>query len=148
VACGDIEHDCGDSYQYVLQVSDVGVVGERGYEMKMLDTFGFKVRQLRKNRGMSLREFAKKVEIDFSYLSKIETGKFPPPSDETIKRIAQVLDFDVDKLFHLAKRLDPELVQYLIDNPRLVPQLRLIMQTRGKFWYHIDGEFVEREESK
>ncbi len=45
--------------------------------------------------GISLREVARFVEVDPSFLSKILAGKRSPPSDEKIlKKLAEVLDLD------------------------------------------------------
>jgi transcriptional regulator with XRE-family HTH domain len=37
--------------------------------------FGGRVRELRRAKNLTLREVASKVDIDFTYLSKIENGK-------------------------------------------------------------------------
>jgi|GEM_PF-3194031 len=45
--------------------------------------------------GISLREVARFVEVDPSFLSKILAGKRSPPSDEKIlKKLAEVLNLD------------------------------------------------------
>jgi PAS domain S-box-containing protein len=84
-------------------------------------TFGQYLRQLRKAKGLSQRELAKKIGIDYTYLSKIEADKRPPPSEKTILALAHVLNADMDELFGLAKkipsslfkRVDPEKVKIL-----------------------------------
>ena len=38
------------------------------------------LRKVRKQRGISARQLAKKIGVDPSYLSKIETGSVPPPA--------------------------------------------------------------------
>ena len=43
--------------------------------------FGVKLRELRTKAGMTQRELAGRVTIDFTYLSKIENGVMPPPSE-------------------------------------------------------------------
>ena len=53
-------------------------------------------------RTYSLRQVAERVGIEPSYLSKIERGIFPPPSEETIVLIAQELHEDKDVLLAMA----------------------------------------------
>ena len=49
-----------------------------------LQKFGQKLKELRINRNLTLREMCKKVSYDPSNWSKIERGKIPPPSDKKI----------------------------------------------------------------
>ena len=68
-------------------------------------TFGQRLRELRKARGIALRKLAEEAGIDFTYLSKIETGAMPPPSEEAIMALASTLNVDPDELFALAKKM-------------------------------------------
>jgi transcriptional regulator with XRE-family HTH domain len=82
-------------------------------------TFGQKIRQLRKARNLTQRELADKVAarlkaedrrgFDFTYLSKIENDKTPPPSIPVIIQLARVLDGDEHELISLAGKVSPEL---------------------------------------
>ena len=45
-------------------------------------------RRRRKDRTFSLRQVAGRVGIEPAYLSKIERGQTPPPSERTIRRLA------------------------------------------------------------
>ncbi|MCL4519855.1 MAG: helix-turn-helix domain-containing protein [Thaumarchaeota archaeon] len=85
--------------------------------------FGSHLRELRKARGLSLRQLAEDAEIDFTYLSKVETNKIPPPSEEAIARLAAELGADLDELLSLAKKVDKNLHDFLVtepDAPRLL----------------------------
>ncbi|MDO8786347.1 MAG: helix-turn-helix domain-containing protein [Syntrophales bacterium] len=54
------------------------------------------VKERRINKGISLREFCKLIEVDASNWSKIERGLLAPPQDEEkLKRIGQLLDIEV-----------------------------------------------------
>src|SRR3972149_3210870 len=75
--------------------------------------FGSSLRNLRKQAGLSQRDLAEKVGIDFSYLSKIENGVMSPPSQEVILRLAEVLDADRDELLTLAGRVPFDIAQIL-----------------------------------
>ena len=62
----------------------------------MEKTFGQKIRDYRvNNTSLSLRKLAEKVGISPTYLSRIETGKEPPPSEDIIIRFAQALGIDL-----------------------------------------------------
>jgi len=73
-------------------------------------SFGEYIRDLRKKKGLTQRELAKKVEIDFTYLSKIEngirddSGKPMLPSKEKIGRLAKELGEDADEMLLLAEK--------------------------------------------
>jgi len=55
--------------------------------------FGEFIKESRIKKGISLREFCKRLEIDASNWSKVERGLLAPPQDqEKLKKIAQVLD--------------------------------------------------------
>jgi len=49
-----------------------------------LQKFGQKLKELRINRGLTLRKMCKKVDYDPSNWSKIERGRIPPPSNNKI----------------------------------------------------------------
>ncbi|OQX71724.1 hypothetical protein B6D52_00405 [Candidatus Parcubacteria bacterium 4484_255] len=49
-----------------------------------LQKFGQKLKELRINKGLTLRKMCKKVDYDPSNWSKIERGRISPPSNEKI----------------------------------------------------------------
>jgi len=54
--------------------------------------FGEFIKERRIAKGVSLREFCKRIEIDASNWSKVERGLLAPPQDEEkLRKIAQVL---------------------------------------------------------
>ncbi|MFH0768312.1 MAG: helix-turn-helix domain-containing protein, partial [Chloroflexota bacterium] len=56
--------------------------------------FGARIKELRVQLHLTQRQLAEKVGVDFTYLSKIETGALPPPSEKVILRLAEVLNPD------------------------------------------------------
>ena len=80
--------------------------------MKTQD-FGTKLRQLRKQAGMTQRELADLVNVDFSYLSKIESNAAPPPSEKVILQMAKALNADQDELAILAGRIPADIAPIL-----------------------------------
>jgi transcriptional regulator with XRE-family HTH domain len=75
--------------------------------------FGERVRQLRLEKSWSLRDLAAKVDVGFTYLSRVENERLnfgDYPSDALIHRLADALDADEEELLILAKRV-PEPVR-------------------------------------
>ena len=75
--------------------------------------FGARLRELRIQAGMTLRGLAQAVNIDFTYLSKIENGVLPPPSEKVIQQLAESLQADRDELFTLAGRIPSDIAEML-----------------------------------
>ncbi len=55
-------------------------------------TFGELLREKRRTAGVSQRELAAGAGLDFSYISKLENGRIPPPAADTAFAIARSLD--------------------------------------------------------
>src|SRR4030095_16893104 len=58
----------------------------------MEKAFGTLARQLRLQKGYSLRELARRIDLSPNFLSKMELGHFPPPSEKKIVLIAEHLE--------------------------------------------------------
>ncbi len=54
--------------------------------------FGEYIKQLRKDKGLSLRETAKRTNMSSSYLSQLENGHNTNPKKEILIKLASVLD--------------------------------------------------------
>lgn len=100
-------------------------------------TFGETAKRLRKERGISQRDLAKQVGIDFTYLSKIENDRMEPPSESTIERIAEALDANADDLLVLADRFPSDLADDLKDT-----------ETIGALRRSLAGDFDSFEDVK
>ena len=61
-----------------------------------------------KPEGYSLRWLATNIDVSPSYLSKIEREVVPPPSNEKIIELAEVLEINPDVLLSLAGRIREE----------------------------------------
>ena len=93
-----------------------------------MSTFGDYVRQRRESlRGgdarFSVRRVAARIGVEPSYLSKVERGEQPPPSEETIVALARELDEDPDVLLALAGKVSSDLQRIIRKRPRLFAQL-------------------------
>ena len=60
--------------------------------------FGLRIRQLRKESGMSQEKFALSIDMDRTYLASIEAGK-RNPALQNIKEIADGLGISLSDLF-------------------------------------------------
>lgn len=77
-------------------------------------SFGEQLRSLRREQHISQRDLASMVGVDHTYISKIESGQMPPPSKETIHRLAVALGTDEGQLAKLAGKVSTEvLAQHL-----------------------------------
>jgi len=75
--------------------------------------FGAGLRQLRIQAELTQRELADRINVNFSYLSKIESGVVPPPSEKVISQLAEALNADKDELTILAGKIPPDVAQIL-----------------------------------
>jgi transcriptional regulator with XRE-family HTH domain len=88
--------------------------------------FGGRVRELRKAKGLSLRDLAPKVGVGFTYLSKVETGRLDfgdYPSEALIHKIAQALDADENELLLLAQKIPPKIKTMVLQRPEAFSKL-------------------------
>ncbi len=73
--------------------------------------FGYKIREVRERRKMTLKETAARAEISDSLLSQIERDQVSP-AIETLLRILDVLEIDMEYIFRDYKRpLDVHVVR-------------------------------------
>ena len=64
----------------------------------MAKTFGQSLRELRRSKDVSQRDLAEKVGVDFSYISKLENDRLPPPAADTIVKLCKELGVPADEL--------------------------------------------------
>jgi len=92
------------------------------------EAFGEYLRAIREKKAagddaFSLRQVAGAVDIEPSYLSKIERGIEAPPGEGTIKDLAKVLDQDPDVLLGLAGKVSSDLQAIIRKRPALFAEL-------------------------
>jgi transcriptional regulator with XRE-family HTH domain len=81
----------------------------------VVSTFGQQIRDRRKELGLTQRDLAKLVKMDFTYLSKIENaitddnGRPYIPSQEKIMLLAKALKLDAEELLAQAGKVSPSL---------------------------------------
>ncbi len=67
---------------------------------------GAQLRARRLAHGISLRQFAKQLDVSASFLSQLETGK-AQPSVATLFSICSALDISIDDLFAASRQVPP-----------------------------------------
>ena len=75
------------------------------------------------DRRFSLRQVAMRIGVEPAYLSKVERGQTAPPSEATIRRLAQDLGEDADVLLALAGKVSSDLQAAIRKRPRLFADL-------------------------
>ena len=71
----------------------------------------------------SVRQVAKRMGIQPSYLSKVERGEVSPPSEETTRRLAHELGVDCDVLLAMAGKVSSDLQDVIRKRPALFAEL-------------------------
>jgi transcriptional regulator with XRE-family HTH domain len=98
-------------------------------EAPMTVTFGQRIRELRKSRGLTQRALAETAGVDFTYLSKIENDRLEhTPSIRTIQELAQALEVDELELMELANKVPPAF-QGIAGSPEAMRFFRRATQT-------------------
>jgi transcriptional regulator with XRE-family HTH domain len=100
----------------------------------MGDTFGSYVRDRREalrqsDATFSVRQVAMRVGVEPSFLSKVERGEAPPPSEAKIVALARELGEDADVLLALAGKVSSDLQEVIRRRPELFAAL--IRQLKG-----------------
>jgi transcriptional regulator with XRE-family HTH domain len=76
----------------------------RPSQTERAQALGARLRQLRREAKLNLKQVAVQVPMSDGNLSRIENGRQGPPSDETVERLARALGADPTELLELAGR--------------------------------------------
>jgi len=108
----------------------------------MTNTFGQSLRQLRRSKDISQRELAAKVGVDFSYISKIENDRLPPPAADTIIKICEVLSVSPDELLAMTGKMPSQVKQMVSTSPAALQFMREAqsMNLSDKDWEELTQE--------
>ena len=104
---------------------DVRILCSIQYHMKNFGPFIRSRREaLRKtDPKYSVRQVAKRMGIQPSYLSKVERGEVGPPSEETTRKLARELKIDSDVLLAMAGKVSSDLQDVIRKRPTLFAEL-------------------------
>jgi transcriptional regulator with XRE-family HTH domain len=86
----------------------------------MSTTFGAVLREKRRHAQISQRRLADLVGVDFSYISKLENDRLPPPAADTIVRIAGSIRCPSEELLAAAQKLPGDVGAALSAQPAAV----------------------------
>ena len=91
---------------------------------------GAYIRQLRDERDLSLREFAKKLDVSAPFVSDIELGR-RHPSDEVLAKIAEVLGVRIEDLrAHDTRPPIDEIKRLTQSNPKFALAFRTMIDKK------------------
>jgi len=98
-----------------------------------MSEFGKRLKSLRKEYKITQRSLAEEVNVDFTYISKMENGKLDNfPSIEIIIKIAKVLKTDPDELILLAKKVPDSLRETIVADELAAAFLRKVPKLSPK----------------
>lgn len=110
-------------------------------------SFGKRMQQLRQAKDISQRQLAKLAGMDYTYLSKIENDRMPPPREDVIKRLSEVLYADLNELLVLAGRPPVGLAKTLETNESARKFFRHAPKLSHHDWERILHE-IEKDNKK
>ena len=87
-------------------------------------TFGQTLKEIRRSKGVTQRELATAVGVDFSYISKIENDRMPPPAADTIVKICEKLKVAPDMLLAMTGKMPTSIKKAISQNPAAQQFLR------------------------
>lgn len=94
-------------------------------------TFGQRLREYRLRARKTQEQLADAIGVDFTYISKIEKGKAPPPARDRIEAAAKFLQLKEEEeleLLRMAEKVPADVQQWVIDEPRAVTLYRKIQK--------------------
>lgn len=114
----------------------------------MEDTFGSKLRLLRREAGISQRELAALVGVDFSYVSKVENDRLPPPAADTILKICEAMGISPNELLATTGKIPTQIQKSVSGSPAAIQFLRHAhdMQLTDEEWEELSGQLKRLRE--
>jgi transcriptional regulator with XRE-family HTH domain len=96
--------------------------------INMDKNFGDYIRELREakqkeNSSFSLRQTAARMDVEPSYLSKVERGIEKNPSEQFVKKLAVELEQDENMMLAMVGKVSQELKDIILKKPQLFSEL-------------------------
>ena len=99
--------------------------------------FGEYLEEKRKSKNYTLRLFARRVNISYTYLADIEKGRSKAFKFEILNKIVEVLQLDekeTDMFYDLAGKsrntIPPDIEEYLKENQEIIEEIRRIKRRK------------------
>ena len=95
------------------------------------EKFGAFIRRKREamEPRVGLREMARMIGVSPTYLSKVERDEFPPPAEDKVRKIAEIIECDADDLLARAGRVSTDISDIIKRHP--VELAALLRTTKG-----------------
>lgn len=90
----------------------------------MEQTFGSALRAARRAAGVTQRDLAERADLDFTYISKLENDRIPPPAADTVVLLCNILGIPAEELLALTRKLPSEVQHLLSSSPAAQEFLR------------------------
>jgi HTH-type transcriptional regulator, competence development regulator len=99
--------------EWELTINSTFLYNGSSMEMNMAKTFGQRLQELRREAGISQRDLAAQTGVDFSYISKVENDRLPPPAADTVVKICAILQVPSDELLALTGKVPSDVKEML-----------------------------------
>ena len=83
----------------------------------MAQTFGEYLREQRRRAGATQRDLASRVSVDYSYISKLENDRLPPPSARAVIAIADALGASRDDFLARVGKIPDDVERAIASSP-------------------------------
>ncbi|WP_013320556.1 helix-turn-helix domain-containing protein [Gloeothece verrucosa] len=115
----------------------------------MEENFGQIIRKARKDKGLSQRELAESLGLDFTYLSKLENNRADyAPKEDIIRALAENLGLDAEELIFLAGRIPQGDEDFLKQNYKTMPTLFRRLRENPEFAQRVFQEAIKAEKQQ
>ena len=78
--------------------------------------FGSLLKTLREKSGLSIKRLAPELDVNYTYLSKLENNKVSP-SEELVERVSHYFAYNKEELLLAANKIPEDVLRILRNNP-------------------------------
>jgi len=103
----------------------------------MTTSFGALLRERRRAAGLTQRTLAQKAQLDFSYISKLENDRLPPPAADTIVLLCSILGVPAEDLLAFTHKLPSTVEEKVSANAAAQMFLREAQDLTEAQWQHL-----------
>ncbi len=96
----------------------------------MEQSFGVILRMRRREAGLTQRDLAERAGLDFTYISKLENDRLPPPAADTVVLLCRILGIPAEELLALTGKIPSE-VQHMVSSSSAAQEFLREAQQRG-----------------
>lgn len=96
----------------------------------MEQSFGAELRRRRRDAGLTQRDLAERAGLDFTYISKLENDRLPPPAADTVVLFCRILSFPPEELLALIGKIPSE-VQHMVSSSAAAQEFLREAQKHG-----------------